>query len=139
MESSGNLSTPSSQGNNPNSSPLDYGSGLELGALKQRVEHLENDLIKQEISYSKEIEKEKALLKGEIKTVSEKVVKNIENIDKIVKKQEDISKKVNTLWLIGRIFLWILAFLIMPTLGFLLSHYWSNILACVVNILTTHN
>lgn len=108
----------SPQSNSSNSVPPVLGLGIELGALLEKVEHLEKDLAKQESSCFKEISHVKENLEKDI-------TDNTEKIKKLQDVQNDTVKKVDRIYKFGA--------LIVAAVMFAITN-WSNIKEFFLNI-----
>lgn len=110
----GNLSSPNSspQSNSSNSVPPDLGIGMELGALLEKVEHLEKDLARQESSCIKEIAHVKETLENKDKALEKDISSNTENIKILQNDQNDTAKKVDRIYWLGSIVVAVIVFII---------------------------
>lgn len=110
----GNLSSPNSspQSNSSNSVPPDLGIGMELGALLEKVEHLEKDLARQESSCFNEITHVKETLENKDKALEKEISSNTENIKILQNDQNDTAKKVDRIYWLGSIVVAVIVFII---------------------------
>lgn len=116
----GNLSSPNSspQSNSSNSVPPDLGIGMELGALLEKVEHLEKDLARQESSCCNQIAHVKETLENKDKALEKDIANNTDNIKILQSNQNDTAKKVDRIYWIGSFVVAVFVFII---------PYWSQI------------
>lgn len=102
----------SPQSNSSNSVPPDLGLGMELGALLEKVEHLEKDLAKQESSCFKEISHVKENLENKDRLLEKDITDNTEKIKKLQDAQNDTAKKVDRIYWIGSFVVAVFVFII---------------------------
>lgn len=85
---------------------------MELGALLEKVEHLEKDLARQESSCIKKIAHVKETLENKDKALEKDISSNTENIKILQNDQNDTAKKVDRIYWLGSIVVAVIVFII---------------------------